>query len=632
MAKQQHEISILRFPDNVRKHHGMYILTLEAMVEEIVANSIDEVVAGNCNKIDISVKDNVFTITDNGSGIPIIPSTDPEFEGVAQVEVAMSTLHASGKFGGEKAYNAGTAGQHGVGASCVNALSDTFSVIVSTGGQQYRCDFEKGVIKKHLYKLKTKVPRRETGTTIIFVPDYEIWNSEWIDFKQVERRCRQLAYLNPGLTINLKIDSIDGEENPVKSEHSFCYNDGLHGYIERLTSGKSIIGDVVEFSGADTNFVGISVAMAWTDAYSNDLKSFVNNVRTVYGGDHETGFKEGLVKAIKRYALENNIIKDQKQIETSDCVEGLTVILSTRIKDPVYEGQGKGKLKMPAVRSDMRESVDNFLYDFLSKDTKRAKEIIEKILKAGKARLAAKRARDAARGVKEVNNIGGLPGKLADCSSKNPDDSEIMFVEGDSAAGSAKEGRDPVHQAILPIFGKIINADKSRLDKILGSVKMKDIIVALGCGIGDDFDISKLRYHKIILMADQDEDGRHIVVLHLTFLYRYLRPLIEAGYVYVANSPFYRLTKGKGKKIERKYALDEKVLAKMNTDGWVITRIKGLGELCPEELWETTMNPETRTLTRVTIEDAEAAESMLSLCMGDAVEPRRQFILEQLAS
>jgi DNA gyrase subunit B len=280
----------------------------------------------------------------------------------------------------------------------------------------------------------------------------------------------------------------------------------------------------------------------------------------------------------------------------------------------------------------MRESVDNFLYDFLSKDTKRAKEIIEKILKAGKARLAAKRARDAARGVKEVNNIGGLPGKLADCSSKNPDDSEIMFVEGDSAAGSAKEGRDPVHQAILPIFGKIINADKSRLDKILGSVKMKDIIVALGCGIGDDFDISKLRYHKIILMADQDEDGRHIVVLHLTFSYRYLRPLIEAGYVYVANSPFYRLTKGKGKKIERKYALDEKVLAKMNTDGWVITRIKGLGELCPEELWETTMNPETRTLTRVTIEDAEAAESMLSLCMGDAVEPRRQFILEQLAS
>lgn len=648
MVKQQAEIEVVRFPENVRQRHGVYIIDLNHMVEEIVMNSVDEAVIGNCDKIDVEIKDNQVTVSDNGSGIPIAPSNDPEFKGVPQVEVALTTLHAGGKYS-DKVYQS-TGGLNGIGSSAVNALSESFSCIVKNDGHKYRCDYEKGITKKHLYKLKDKVPKEDTGTTIVFVPDSEIWESDWFRFKDIERRCRQLAYLNPGLKINLKIDSIDDEENEVKAEHHFCYDNGLHGYVERLTKGKSIVGNNIvelvkeskpipvssdntdENELVEDNSPGISIAMAWTDSYSFDIKSFVNNVRTVYGGDHETGFKEGLVKAVKKYALENNFVKDQKQIETGDCLEGLTVVLSTRIKDPVYEGQGKGKLKMSAVRSSIRESVDEFLYDFLSKDSKRAKEIIEKVLKAGKARLAAKRARDAARGIKEISNSGGLPGKLADCITKDPSLAEIMLVEGDSAGGSAKEGRDPVTQAILPIFGKILNADKARLDRVLASTKMADIITAFGCGIGDDFDISKLRYHKIIIMADKDEDGRHIVILHLTFLYRYMRPLIEAGYVYVANSPFYRLTKGKGKKIERKYALDERALAKMNTDGWTITRIKGLGELRPSELWDTTMNPETRTLTRITIEDAEAAESMLSLCMGDAVEPRRQFIFEQLAS
>ena len=442
--KQQSEIEILRFPDNVRKHHGMYILTLNNALEEIVANSVDEVVAGNCNKIDISIKEDVFTVTDNGSGIPIIPSADPEFNGIPQVEVAMSTLHASGKFGGEKSYNSSTAGQHGVGASCVNALSEEFSVIVKTGGAAYRCDFEKGIIKKHLYKLKDKVSKEDTGTTVIYRPDYEIWGDEWVDFKAIERRCRQLAYLNPGLEINLVIDSIDDEENPIKAEHHFQYNEGIVGYVKKLTQGKSLIGNVIEIHSAskvsippgdtDNNKLvdglGLDIAFAWNDSYSNDIKSFVNNVRTVYGGDHELGFREGLVKAIKRYAVEYKFIKDQKQIEAGDCLEGLTVVLSTRIKDPVYEGQGKGKLKSTQVRGEIRDKVDSEFYDYLCQDSKRSKEFIEKYLKAGKARLAAKRARDAARGLKEVNNVSNVLGKLANCSSKNPDECEVFFVEG----------------------------------------------------------------------------------------------------------------------------------------------------------------------------------------------------------
>lgn len=647
MVKQQAEIEVVRFPENVRQRHGVYIIDLNHMVEEIVMNSVDEAVIGNCDKIDVEIKDNQVTVSDNGSGIPIAPSNDPEFKGVPQVEVALTTLHAGGKYS-DKVYQS-TGGLNGIGSSAVNALSESFSCIVKNGGHKYRCDYEKGITKKHLYKLKDKVPKEDTGTTIVFVPDSEIWESDWFRFKDIERRCRQLAYLNPGLKINLKIDSIDDEENEVKAEHHFCYDNGLHGYVERLTRGKSIVGNnIVELvkeskpisvssDSTDENELiedsspGISIAMTWTDSYSFDIKSFVNNVRTVYGGDHETGFKEGLVKAVKRYALENNFVKDQKHIETGDCLEGLTVVLSTRIKDPVYEGQGKGKLKMSAVRSSIRESVDEFLYDFLSKDSKRAKEIIEKVLKAGKARLAAKRARDAARGIKEVNNVSSVPGKLKDCIVKDPALREIFIVEGDSAAGSSAGGRDPNTQAVMGIFGKVLNTEKARLDKVIASVKLREMIVAFGCGIDEDFDITKVKYHKIIIMADADVDGSHIRMLLLTFLYRYMRPLIEAGYVYVANPPLYRLTKGKGKKIERKYAMDDAALSRMNTDGWDISHLKGLGEMRPEELWDTTMNPETRALTRITIEDAEAAESMLSLCMGDAVEPRRQFIFEQLA-
>lgn len=533
-----------------------------------------------------------------------------------------------------------------VGASCVNALSKEFSVIVKTGGAAYRCDFEKGVIKKHLYKLKDKIVKSDTGTTVIYRPDFEIWEDEWVDFKAIERRCRQLAYLNPGLEINLVIDSVDADDNPVKAEHCFKYDNGIHGYVERLTRGKSIIGDIIEIHSAskisvptgDTeqnalvDSTGLNIALAWTDSYSMDIKSFVNNVRTVYGGDHETGFREGLVKAIKRYSIEYKLIKDQKQIEASDCLEGLTAVLSTRIKDPVYEGQGKGKLKSTQVRGEIRDLVDGFFYDYLCQDSKRAKELVEKYLKAGKARLAAKRARDAARGLKEVNNVSGLPGKLYNCVTKDPEVAEIFFTEGDSASGSAAEGRNPETQAVMGVFGKILNTEKARIDKVIASIKIRDIMMALGCGIGEDFDITKLRYHKIISMADADVDGMHIHVLMLTFFYRYMRPLIEAGYIYTANSPLYRLTKGKGKKIERKYALDDAALSRMNTDGWTVTHLKGLGELNPEELWETTMNPETRVLTRITIEDAEAAEAVLSLCMGDSVEPRKQFIFEQLAS
>ena len=631
--KMQDNIQILRYPDSVRMRHGMYLNSRNHCGDEIVENSIDQFVAGNATTIVFAVTLNedgkqVFTVEDNGAGIPVTMSKDPEHEGETDVEVVMTTLHAGGKFNQAEG-KAKTGGLNGVGASCVNAVSETFDVTVKTGGRVYETNFEKGIITQHTHEVGECDPA-ETGTSVSYVLDDEIWGEDVFDFHKLDTRLRQLAYLNPGLTMYLYLDTMDAEGKPLKKEEEYCFPEGVKAYVDELTKNKTVlmVPELVTQTVENEKVGGIdvSVALTYTASNSDNIKSFVNSINTEYGGDHETGLRMGISKAIERYALENKVIKDAKAIVSEDTREGLVAILNCSVADPNYEGQGKNKIRMPEVRAAVKNVVENWLYDYLSKDTATAKKIMEKVLLAAKARVAATKARNAVRSASAIST-GAVKG-LADCSCKDPDQAEIFLVEGDSAGGSAKQGRDRRTQAILPVFGKVGNAEKSSLDKIIKSVKTQSIVSALGCGIGKTFDISKLRYKKIVLMSDADVDGSHIQCLHMTFFYNYLRPIVEAGYLYVACPPLYKVyKKSKGQDVDVHYLYTEAEKDAFDTEGYLVQRYKGLGEMKPEQLWETTMNPDNRRLIQITLDDVEAAEEALKVCMGDDVKSRKEFIM-----
>lgn len=513
--KQQDEIKILRYPENVRARHGMYLNSRNHCGDEIVENSIDQFMAGNCSTIVFAVTNNdkgeqVFTIEDDGAGIPVTMSKDPEHKGKTDVEVAMTTLHAGGKFSQGAENKAKTGGLNGVGASCVNAVSTEFNVEVKTGGKVYLTKFQKGIITEHTHKVGD-CDINDTGTAVSYVLDDAIWGEDVFDFARLKARIKQLAYLNPGLTMYLILDTTDANGNDVKLNETYCFPEGVKAYVEELTAKKKVITepDIVKKTVINDKVgsIDVAIALAYTQATSTDIKSFVNNICTEYGGDHETGLKAGISKAIERYALENKFIKNAKVLTSDDSREGLVAILNVAVADPNYEGQGKNKIRMPEVRAAVKETVEEWLYDYLSRDANRAKLVMDKVLMAARARAAAKRARDAVRGAKAIDS--GVVEGLAECSCKEPEKCSIWLVEGDSAGGSAKQARDRATQAILPLFGKGANAEKTTLDKIIKSPKTQPLIKALRCGIGDEFDLDKIRYHKVILMSDADWMLKH---------------------------------------------------------------------------------------------------------------------------
>ncbi|WP_243292747.1 DNA topoisomerase (ATP-hydrolyzing) subunit B [Bacillus sp. FJAT-47783] len=619
----ENQIQVLEGLEAVRKRPGMYIGSTAAkglhhLVWEIVDNSIDEALAGYCTDIDVIIeKDNSITVRDNGRGIPV---GTHEKMGRPAVEVIMTVLHAGGKFGGGGYKVSG--GLHGVGASVVNALSTELEVTVHREGKIHYQKFNRGVPYED---LKVIGESDKTGTIVHFKPDPDIFQETTeYDYDTLANRLRELAFLNRGIKITVE-DKREGNER----RNEYYYEGGIKSYVEHLNRTKEVLHDEPIYIEGEKDGITVEVSLQYNDGYTSNIYSFANNIHTYEGGTHESGFKTGLTRVINDYARKNGIFKESDQNLTGEDVrEGLTAIISIKHPDPQFEGQTKTKLG----NSEARQITDSLFSEafetFLLENPQEAKKIVEKGLMAARARLAAKKARELTRR-KSALEVSNLPGKLADCSSKDPSISELYVVEGDSAGGSAKQGRDRHFQAILPLRGKIINVEKARLDKILSNNEVRTIITALGTGIGEDFDISKARYHKIVIMTDADVDGAHIRTLLLTFFYRYMREIIEKGYVYIAQPPLYKIQQGK--RIEYAYndrQLDE-VLAELPQQPKPgIQRYKGLGEMNPEQLWETTMDPETRTLLQVTLEDAIEADETFEILMGDKVEPRRHFIEE----
>lgn len=610
------QIEVLEGLDPVRKRPGMYIGStsskgLHHLVWEIVDNAIDEALAGYCDTIYVYVhKDQSITVKDNGRGIPIDLH---EKMNLPAVTVALTVLHAGGKFGGSGYKVSG--GLHGVGASVVNALSEWLEVQVSRGGSIHRQTFARGIPTSALEVIGKA---KQTGTTVHFLPDAEIFTETIrVEFEMLETRLRELAFLNAGITIHL-IDERD------ERSAEFSYEGGVSTFVEYLNRGKETLHQPPIYIQGEKDFVAVDVALQYHEEYSSSLYSFANNINTAEGGTHESGFKSALTRVINDYARRINALKDADAKLTGDDVrEGLTAIISVKIREPQFEGQTKTKLGNSEVKGIVESLLGDRLNTFFDENPSVGKRIIEKSLTAMRAREAAKKARELTRR-KSALEISSLPGKLADCSSRDASISELYIVEGDSAGGSAKQGRDRNFQAILPLRGKIINVEKARLDKILSNTEIRAIITALGTGISTDFDLTKARYHKIIIMTDADVDGSHIRILLLTFFYRYMRELIDAGYVYIAQPPLYKVSKGK----QVHYAYGEHELAKLQEQyGKVeIQRYKGLGEMNAAQLWDTTMDPKTRTLLQVTMDDAIEADSTFSILMGDRVEPRREFI------
>ena len=614
------QIQILEGLEAVRMRPGMYIGStsergLHHLVYEVVDNSIDEALAGYCDHIDVTIhKDNSITVVDNGRGIPV----DMHESGKPAVEVVLTVLHAGGKFGGDGYKVSG--GLHGVGVSVVNALSTSMEVQVKRDGKIYEIAFERGVTTKPLTVVGTTT---ETGTRVHFVPDPEIFSVTTYSYETLRHRLRELSFLNHGITIGLHDERVE----PVRSEQ-FHFDGGISSFVEHLNRKKEVLNpEPIYFNGVKDDTV-VEIAMQYNDSYQENIYSFVNNINTEEGGTHLAGFKLALTRAANDFARKQGILKDKdSNLSGDDVREGLTCVISLKIREPQFEGQTKTKLGNSEVRGIVDSIVTEGLSEYFDENPAITKRIIDKAIMAARAREAARKARELTRR-KNALEVSSLPGKLADCSVKDPKQAEIYLVEGDSAGGSAKQGRDRRFQAILPLRGKILNVEKARLDKIFANAEIRTMITAFGTGISEDFDLSKRRYGKIIIMTDADVDGAHIRTLLLTFLYRYMKPLIEHGHVYIAQPPLYQIRKGK--KHWYTYSDDElaKKLDEVGRDGVTVQRYKGLGEMNPEQLWETTMDPEGRTMLRVEMEDAEEADELFTILMGDKVEPRRQFIEE----
>lgn len=620
------QIQVLEGLEAVRKRPGMYIGTttsqgLHHLVWEIVDNGIDEALAGFADHITVTIeKDNSITVTDNGRGIPV---DIQEKTGKPALETVFTVLHAGGKFGGGGYKVSG--GLHGVGASVVNALSTELDAVVVRDGKGYAMDFERGHVKTSMHNVAVDDAPVSRGTIVHFLPDPDIFRETTVyDYKILMNRVRELAFLNKGLRISIADNRPD---EPISK--SFHYEGGIKEYVDFLNTNKDVIFyEPIYVEGMD-NGIEVEVSLQYTDDYHSNMLSFTNNIHTYEGGTHETGFKSALTRVINDYAHKNNLLKESDDALSGDDVrEGLTAIVSVKHPDPQFEGQTKTKLG----NSDARTAVDRMFSEtfsrFMLENPTVAKQIVEKGILAGKARLAAKRAREATR-KKSGLEIANLPGKLADNTSKDPEISELFIVEGDSAGGSAKQGRERLTQAILPIRGKILNVEKASLDKILANEEIRSLFTAMGTGFGNEFDVTKAKYHKLIIMTDADVDGAHIRTLLLTLIYRYMRPLLEAGYIYIAQPPLYQVRQGK---FVQYLDSDEELEALLPTlpasPKPVIQRYKGLGEMDAEQLWETTMDPSVRRLLRVEMDDAVDADMVFSMLMGDKVEPRREFIEE----
>ena len=617
------QIQVLEGLEAVRKRPGMYIGStsgagLHHLVWEIVDNSIDEALAGFATKIEIAIEeDNSITVTDNGRGIPVDIQANT---GRPAVETVFTVLHAGGKFGGGGYKVSG--GLHGVGASVVNALSSKLSVSVHKDNKIYTQTFERENITS---ELTVTGDTDKHGTTVNFLPDPEIFRETTVfDYEKLAVRVRELAFLNKGLNISI----VDNRpEEPLKQEYH--YEGGIKSYVEFLNRNKKVLFEEPIYIEGEQDDIQVEVGIQYTDGYHTNFLSFANNIHTYEGGTHESGAKTALTRVINDYAKRNKIIKENEENLTGEDVrEGLTLVLSIKHPDPQFEGQTKTKLGNSEARTITDRLFSTYFDKFLMENPQVARQIVEKGMLAARARLAAKRAREVTR-KKSGLEISNLPGKLADCSSKNPAESELFIVEGDSAGGSAKQGRSRFFQAILPIRGKILNVEKASIDKILANEEIRSLFTAMGTGFGGDFDVSKARYHKLVIMTDADVDGAHIRTLLLTLFYRYMRPLVEAGYVYIAQPPLYQVKQGKKEKyLDTDQELEEYLASIPDSPKPSIQRYKGLGEMDAEQLWDTTMNPENRHFLQVTVDDAVKADETLNMLMGDHVEPRRNFIEE----
>ena len=621
----ENQIQVLEGLEAVRKRPGMYIGTtgaggLHHLVYEIVDNSIDEALAGYCTHIQVEIlPGDIIRVTDNGRGIPV--GIHPK-EGISAATVVYTVLHAGGKFGGGGYKVAG--GLHGVGASVVNALSEWLELTVWDGQHSYFQRFERG---KYSEELKATGDTDRHGTSVMFKPDAEIFEETTVfDYEVLLKRMREQAFLNAGLTIEIS----DQRDPDDLRQETLCYEGGIREFIDHLheTRGLTPLAErVIYFSGSKGES-SVEIAMMYNNSYNEIILSFANNVHTIDGGMHEVGFRNALTKTINEYGKKFGLLKEGDKLAGEDVREGLTAIISVKLTDCQFESQTKVKLGNPEIKPLVEQIVSEKLMDFLEENPETAAAIFAKSQAAQRAREAAKKARDLERKRKTAMDSASLPGKLADCSERDLEFTEIYIVEGDSAGGSAKDGRDRRYQAILPLWGKMLNVERVRIDKVYGNDKLQPVVTALGTSIGEDFDITKLRYGKVIIMADADVDGCHIRTLLLTFFFRFMRPLIENGNVYIAQPPLFRVTKGKTHKYAFSDEERDRYIAELTANGAKVEvqRYKGLGEMDPEQLWETTMNPETRTMIRVTMEDAMKADEIFSILMGDQVAPRRAFI------
>ncbi|NPV62251.1 MAG: DNA topoisomerase (ATP-hydrolyzing) subunit B [Methanotrichaceae archaeon] len=607
-------IQVLEGLEAVRRRPSMYIgstdtLGLHHLVYEVVDNSVDEALGGYCTEIDVTIRqEGSVSVKDNGRGIPV--DIHPQFQRPA-LEIVMTVLHAGGKFDHESYSVSG--GLHGVGVSVVNALSEWMEVEVRRNGLVYWQRYERGSVASELLEKGTTT---STGTTTTFKPDPSIFEETEFNFDVLSSRMRELAFLNKGLTININ-------DERSQKENKFCYEGGIVSFVEYLNKNKETLHRPPIYFSRSKNGTSVETALQYNNSYSESIFSYANNINTREGGTHLMGFRAALTKTVNEYAKANKLFKNDGKLSGDDLREGLVAVISVKVPDPQFEGQTKTRLGNSNIRGIVESLVSEGLGEYFEENPQVAGSIVEKAAEALRAREAARKAKELTRR-KNALTSGGLPGKLADCSDNDPSKCEIYIVEGESAGGSAKQGRNRHFQAILPLRGKILNVERARLDKILKNAEVRNMIVALGTGIGDEFDIQKARYHKIVIMTDADVDGSHIRTLLLTFFYRYMKPLIEAGYIYIAQPPLYQIKKGK--QVSYAYSDEELNRTVQSMAKPTIQRYKGLGEMNPDQLWETTMNPENRTLLRVTLEDAVEADRIFTILMGEQVEPRREFI------